>query len=225
MPRHSQILKHESIVSNTVPISNKFRGILKPLSGSRIFIELPEILYLWLLFITVKNTNFASIQRKKHIKQSLVGFQTWNLHSAFLEMPCNNGQRFCQTRKHNQDSVSIVSTVAVIHTYHWLIAHTAEPVSRSIDTTRAKAATLGHTVDLYSGDSPHPQATGYRWPDPNSNVASPHLKQRCSYQVLNRYLRNQAQKQDISLSKAKFFTTQWILNDYFTPRCEVKENK
>lgn len=45
MPRNSQIVKHESIVSNTVPISNKFRGILKPLSGSRIFIELPENIY------------------------------------------------------------------------------------------------------------------------------------------------------------------------------------
>ena len=173
MPRNSQILKRESIVSNTVPISNKFRGILKPLSGSTIFIELPEILYLRLLFIKVKNTNFANTQRKKHIKQSLVGFQTWNLHSAFLEMTCNNGQRFCQARKHNQNSVSILSAVDLIHRYRWLIAHAAEPVSRSTDTKRAKAATLGHTVGLYSGASPHPQAIGYRWPDPNIQCSQP----------------------------------------------------
>lgn len=127
MPKNSQIVKHETIVSNTVPISNKLRGILKPLSGSRIFIELPENLYLWLLFIKVKNTNFASSQRKKHIKQSLVGFQTWNLHSPFLEMTCNNGHRFCQIRKHNQDSVSIGSNIALIHSYQWWIVHMAEP--------------------------------------------------------------------------------------------------
>lgn len=51
----------------------------------------------------------------------------------------------------------------------------AKPVSRSIDTTRAKAATLGHTVGPYGGDNPILKPLGIDDLTPTSNVASPHL--------------------------------------------------
>lgn len=111
MPRNSQTVKYESTVSNAAPISDtncKFRGIPKTTLRFNNFHRTPWKLIFMVTVYYREKIKIASSQRKRHIEQSLGGFQTWSFHSPFLELTCNNGHRVLKIRKLNQASVSLV---------------------------------------------------------------------------------------------------------------------